>query len=43
MRNKFSEEYNFHPPTYLFPKDRARLRKEWDGETVLIVKPEASC
>ena len=43
MRAKFEEEYDFYPQTYLFPKDRTRLKKEWDGETVLIVKPEASC
>lgn len=43
MRSKYPEQYDFYPPTYLFPKDRQRLRKEWDGATVLIVKPEASC
>lgn len=39
----FPEEYNFFPHTYLFPKDRLRLKKEWDMNSVLIVKPEASC
>ncbi len=43
MRSKYPEQYDFYPPTYLFPKDRQRLRKEWNGATVLIVKPEASC
>jgi tubulin polyglutamylase TTLL6/13 len=40
---EFEEEFDFYPKTYLYPKDRARLKKEWDGNTVLIVKPEASC
>ena len=43
LRNQFESEFDFYPLTYLFPKDRAKLRKEWDGEAVLIVKPEASC
>jgi len=43
MRSKFTVEYDFFPPTYLFPKDQKRLGQEWDGNTVLIVKPEASC
>jgi len=43
MKEMFPEEYNFFPNTYLFPKDRARLKKEWDGNAVLIVKPYASC
>jgi tubulin polyglutamylase TTLL6/13 len=43
MKEMFPEEYNFFPNTYLFPKDRARLKKEWDGNSVLIVKPYASC
>jgi len=43
LRAKFPDEFDFYPQTYLFPKDKVRLRKEWDGETVLIVKPEASC
>lgn len=38
----FGNEYDFYPGTYLFPKDKARLKKEWKQE-VLIVKPEASC
>jgi len=43
MKEKFAAEFDFYPQTYLFPKDRLRLAKEWDGESVLIVKPEASC
>lgn len=44
LRNsQFKEEFDFYPQTYLYPKDRMRLKKEWDGESVLIVKPEASC
>jgi tubulin polyglutamylase TTLL6/13 len=27
----------------LYPKDLAKLRNEWKADTVLIVKPEASC
>ena len=43
MRYYFTEEFNFYPKTYLFPKDKQLLRNEWDINTVLIVKPEASC
>lgn len=43
MRLKYNDEYDFYPETYLFPKDKQKLKKDWDGETVLIVKPEASC
>jgi tubulin polyglutamylase TTLL6/13 len=43
MKDKFEAEFDFYPSTYLFPKDRIKLKKEWDGESVLIVKPEASC
>jgi hypothetical protein len=43
MKQKFDKEFDFYPETYLFPRDRQRLKKEWDGESVLIVKPEASC
>jgi hypothetical protein len=43
MRAFFEQEYDFYPRTYLYPKDRSRLKKEWDQNTVLIVKPEASC
>ncbi len=43
MRAFFEHEYDFYPKTYLYPKDRNRLKKEWDPNTVLIVKPEASC
>lgn len=43
LRAIFPKEYDFYPDTYLFPKDRNRLRKEWNSKTVLIVKPEASC
>jgi tubulin polyglutamylase TTLL6/13 len=43
MRSKFYEDYDFYPKTYLFPKDRNKLRKEWDCESVFIVKPGASC
>jgi len=43
MRAKFPESYDFYPLTYLYPKDMAKLRAEWKGNSVLIVKPEASC
>lgn len=43
MRAKYPDDYDFFPPTFLFPKDKKRLRQEWDGNTVMIVKPEASC
>ena len=43
MRTKFSDVYVFFPKTFIFPKDRNKLRKEWDSESVLIVKPGASC
>ena len=37
------EEFDFFPNTYLLPKEKARLKKEWNDDQIMIVKPEASC
>lgn len=43
MLKRHPDQYNFFPKTYLFPQDKQKLYREWDSETTLIVKPEASC
>jgi hypothetical protein len=43
LRSVYQQDYDFYPQTWLYPKDKAKLKKEWNGTDVLIVKPEASC
>lgn len=43
MLKRHPKDYDFFPKTYLFPKEKQKLKSEWDNKTVLIVKPEASC
>jgi tubulin polyglutamylase TTLL6/13 len=43
MLKRHPQQYDFFPKTYLFPQDKQKLYREWDSNTTLIVKPEASC